>query len=81
MASLRKQYMDEVNAEYDAWEKKFKEDNGIEEPRDDPVTWEVYNSYYEAYGREKLHEKYETARHTSAVFFACLKTRKITWRE
>ena len=55
MASLRKQYMDEVNAEYDAWEKKSKEDNGIEEPRDDPsVTWEVYNSYYEAYRKGEI---------------------------
>ena len=48
-AAARKKYMDEVNAEYDAWEKKFKEDTGIEEPRDDPsVTWKIYNSYYEA---------------------------------
>lgn len=55
MASLRKQYMDEVNAEYDAWEQKFREDNGIEEPRDDPgVTWEVYNSYYEAYRKGEI---------------------------
>ena len=54
-AALRKKYMDEVNAEYDAWEKKFKEDNGIEEPRDDPsVTWEIYNSYYEAYRRGEI---------------------------
>ena len=55
MASLRKQYMDEVNAEYDAWEQKFREDNGIEEPRDDPgITWEVYNSYYEAYRKGEI---------------------------
>ena len=47
--------MDEVNAEYDAWEQKFREDNGIEEPRDDPsVTWEVYNSYYEAYRKGEI---------------------------
>lgn len=53
--AAREKYMDEVNAEYDAWEKKFKEDYGIEEPRDDPsVTWEIYNSYYEAYRRGEI---------------------------
>ena len=36
--------MNEVNAEYDAWEQKFNE-----ELRDDPsITWDIYNSYYEA---------------------------------
>lgn len=55
MASMRKQYMDEINEEYDGWEKKFKEDNGIEKPSDDPsVTWEIYNSYYEAYKRGEI---------------------------
>lgn len=55
MASMRKGYMDEVNAEYDAWEKKFREDYGIEKPSDDPsVTWEIYNSYYEAYRRGEI---------------------------
>lgn len=55
MKELRRQYMDEINAEYEAWEKKFKEDYGIEEPRDDPsVTWEMYNSYYEAYRRGEI---------------------------
>lgn len=55
MKASRQKYMDEVNAEYDAWEKKFKEDYGIEEPRDDPsVTWEIYNSYYEAYRRGEV---------------------------
>lgn len=54
-AAARKKYMDEVNAEYDAWEKKFKEDTGIEEPRDDPsVTWKIYNSYYEAYRKGEI---------------------------
>lgn len=53
--SLRKKYMDEVDSEYDAWEKKFNEDHGIEEPRDDPsITWEVYNSYYEAYRKGEI---------------------------
>lgn len=53
--AARKKYMDEVNAEYDAWEKKFKEDTGIEEPRDDPsVTWKIYNSYYEAYRKGEI---------------------------
>lgn len=37
------------------WEKKFKEDTGIEEPRDDPsVTWKIYNSYYEAYRKGEI---------------------------
>lgn len=55
MRERRRQYMDEVNAEYEAWEKKFKEDYGIDEPRDDPsVTWEIYNSYYEAYRRGEI---------------------------
>lgn len=54
-AGRHKKYMDEVNAEYDAWEKKFKEDTGIEEPRDDPsVTWKIYNSYYEAYRKGEI---------------------------
>ena len=54
-AAARKKYMDEVNVEYDAWEKKFKEDTGIEEPRDDPsVTWKIYNSYYEAYRKGEI---------------------------
>lgn len=53
--SLRKKYMDEINTEYDAWEQKFKEDNGIEEARDDPsITWEIYNSYYEAYRKGEI---------------------------
>lgn len=55
MREERRRCMDEINAEYDAWEKKFKEDHGIEEPRDDPsITWEIYNSYYEAYRRGEL---------------------------
>lgn len=52
---LRDKYMDEVDAEYEAWEEKFKKDYGIENPRDDPsITWEVYNSYYEAYKKGEL---------------------------
>lgn len=32
-----------------AWEQKFNEEHGIEELRDDPsITWDIYNSYYEA---------------------------------
>lgn len=47
--ALREKYMNEVNAEYDAWEQKFNEEHGIEELRDDPsITWDIYNSYYEA---------------------------------
>lgn len=53
--SARQKYMAEVNAEYDAWEKKFKDDYGIEKPSDDPsVTWEIYNSYYEAYRKGEI---------------------------
>lgn len=52
---MRNQYMDEVDAEYEAWEKKYRKEQGIEKPRDDPsVTWEVYNSYYEAYRRGEI---------------------------
>lgn len=52
MVSIRRKYMDEVNAEYEEWEQKFKDDYGIEKPRDNPsVTWEMYNSYYEEYRR------------------------------
>ncbi|MCD8018425.1 MAG: phage head morphogenesis protein [Clostridiales bacterium] len=55
LKAKRKEYMDEVNAEYDAYVKKFKEDYGIEEPRDDPsITWEMYNAYYEAYKRGEV---------------------------
>lgn len=55
MKERRRQYMNEINAEYEAWEQKFKEDYGIDEPRDDPsVTWEIYNSYYEAYRRGEI---------------------------
>lgn len=55
LKSAREKYMDEVNAEYDAWETKFKEDYGIEKPSDDPsVTWEIYNSYYEAYRKGEI---------------------------
>ena len=47
--ALREKYMNEVNAEYDAWEQKFNEEHGIEELRDDPsIAWDIYNSYYEA---------------------------------
>ena len=47
--ALREKYMNEVNAEYDAWEQKFNEEHGIEELREDPsITWDIYNSYYEA---------------------------------
>ena len=47
--ALREKYMNEVNAEYDAWEQKLNEEHGIEELRDDPsITWDIYNSYYEA---------------------------------
>lgn len=52
---LREKYIAEVNEEYEAWEQKFKNDTGIEEPRDDPsVTWEIYNSYYEAYRKGEI---------------------------
>jgi hypothetical protein len=52
LKETRKKYMDDINTEYEAWEKKFKDDYGIDNPRDDPsVTWEIYNSYYEAYRR------------------------------
>ena len=52
---LREIYIAEVNEEYEAWEQKFKNDMGIEEPRDDPsVTWEIYNSYYEAYRKGEI---------------------------
>ena len=52
---LREKYIAEVNEEYEAWEQKFKNDMGIEEPRDDPsVTWEIYNSYYEAYRKGEI---------------------------
>lgn len=47
--ALREKYMNEVNAEYDAWEQKFNEEHGIEELGDDPsIAWDIYNSYYEA---------------------------------
>lgn len=55
LKELRKKTMDEIDAEYEAWENKFKEDYGIEEPRDDPsVTWEMYNAYYEAYRKGEI---------------------------
>ncbi len=49
-AALREQYMNEINAEYEAFEQKFNEEHGIEEMRDDPsITWDIYNAYYEAW--------------------------------